>query len=145
MVRILWRCSLRGAGLRAKYRPYRRCEGLKARQGPFLARDSRPYFTVQDTLIVLPSQQFSIRHNKTPLFSYSLWYLTALYSESFVLAQSSHAREADVLRSYGAEIARALMNDVMAPGYLRAMRYFGQKTLTRRDPTPFPDLSPTLL
>jgi hypothetical protein len=55
MVRILGRCSLRGAGLKAKYRPYRRCEGLKARQGPFLARDSRPYFALQDTLIVLPS------------------------------------------------------------------------------------------
>ena len=55
MVRILGRCSLRGAGLRAKYRPYRRCEGLKARQGPFMPRDSRPYFAVQDPLIVLPS------------------------------------------------------------------------------------------
>jgi Putative transposase len=54
-VRILERYSLIGAGLRAKYRPYRRCEGLKARQEPFLARDSHPYFAIQDPLIVLPS------------------------------------------------------------------------------------------
>jgi hypothetical protein len=82
MVRILGRCSLRGAGLRAKYRPYRRCEELKARQGPFQARDSRPYFAVEDPLIVLPSKMpnFVAREGEQLVeFVHELFFLHVLF------------------------------------------------------------------
>jgi hypothetical protein len=86
---------------------------------------------------ILTWQQFSIKQNKTPLFPYSLWYLTSLYSESFVMLKTVNPREAGVLRTYGAEIARALMNDGMAPSYLRAMGFFGYQTLLKGDPLPY--------
>lgn len=83
---------------------------------------------------LLAWQQFSIKHSETPLFPYSLWYLISLYNESFLLVQTVNARDSEILRTYGVEISRALMNDTMAPSYLRAMGAHGHQILLKGQP-----------
>ena len=86
---------------------------------------------------LLSWQQFSIKNARTPLFPYGLWYLISLYNESFLLVQAVNRRESEILRTYGVEISRALLNDVMAPGYLRAMGAHCHQVLLKGKSLPY--------
>jgi hypothetical protein len=114
---------------------------------PFVSKKPKA-LPIQESWLKLPKsgrlepsllawQQFSIQNAKTPLFAYSLWYLISLYNESFLLVKPINARESEILRTYGAEISQALMNDVMAPGYLRAMGAFCYQTLIKGQSLPY--------
>ncbi|MHA0110998.1 hypothetical protein ACXYUI_28260, partial [Klebsiella pneumoniae] len=64
--------------------------------------------------------QFSDKASMTPLYPYSLWLLSVFYGESAAFSTGGH-RESEALRAYGSEVARALLNDPLAPTYLKGL------------------------
>lgn len=71
--------------------------------------------------VLLAWHRFIDRNAANPLFPYSLWVLSSLYGESYENLRSTQPHDADVLRTYGTEIARALINYPMSPTYIRAL------------------------
>ncbi|MEN9834931.1 MAG: hypothetical protein RL011_1124 [Pseudomonadota bacterium] len=65
----------------------------------------------------------------TALYPYSLWMLSNLYGESATTSGALGKREREVLRSYGTEVARALINYPLAPSYLKGLALFNYEEL----------------
>jgi hypothetical protein len=84
-------------------------------------------------------QEFAEKQAQTPLFPYALWTLTGLYAEawqSMPVNAGETSETAEVLRSYGAEVAKALAGIPMAPLYLRAMGgHIWNELVTSQRPT----------
>ena len=78
---------------------------------------------------LLDWQSFSETGPRTPMYPYALFYLASLYGDSYALLRDANARDADILRSFGTEIARALLNDPLAPSYLRGLAQYASQTL----------------
>ena len=66
-------------------------------------------------------QEFSIRHPQSPIFAYSLWWLSHVYLDAVRLIKKSNVEQSEVIRSYGAELSKALSKLAVAPRYLRAI------------------------
>ena len=65
----------------------------------------------------------------TPLYPYSLWLLSTFYGESAASPLAGSTKEQEVLRSYGTEVARALLNYPLAPSYLKGLALFNYEEL----------------
>ncbi len=65
----------------------------------------------------------------TSLYPYSLWMLSNLYGESATESTNIDKREREVLRSYGTEVARALINYPLAPSYVKGLALFNYEEL----------------
>ncbi len=79
--------------------------------------------------ILLNWHQFSERHAESPLFPYALWLLSSVYGEGFELLSRLQSKDAEVLRTFGTEIARALINLELAPTYLKSLALFTHEQL----------------
>lgn len=80
---------------------------------------------------------YSERETQGPLFPYSLWLLSSLYGESFAMMSGRDPRDADVLRTFGTEIARALLNYPLAPTYIRALAIHTYESLMEGQQLPY--------
>lgn len=87
--------------------------------------------------VLLEWHTYSERETQGPLFPYSLWLLSSLYGESFAAMAEKDPRDADVLRTFGTEIARALLNYAMAPTYIRALAIHTYESLMEGQPLPY--------
>jgi hypothetical protein len=107
-----------------------------------------PYRGVQRRFLALPLggdpestllkwNHFADRVIESPIFPYALWVLTSLYSEAHEDLLPQAAKEADILRSYGTEIANALLNDPLAPSYLKALALDAHQRLLTGSPLPY--------
>ncbi len=107
-----------------------------------------PYRSVQKHFLALPLRgeaeptlvawnHFANRVVESPIFPYGLWILTNLYSQAHENLIPHASKEADVLRSYGTEIANALLNDPLAPSYLRALAFDAHQRLLTGSPLPY--------
>lgn len=87
---------------------------------------------------------FTERSVNYPMFPYALWVLTGLYAQGWDQLRPHSAEEADILRSFGTEIANALLNDPLAPSYLRSISLDAHHRLMAGRPLPyrFGDLAP---
>ncbi len=74
-------------------------------------------------------QEFSARFNRTPLCSYSLWWLASVYNDAFREHMKRGLKEAEVLKNYGVEIAEALSQMSIAPQHLRAQALYLRQQL----------------
>jgi hypothetical protein len=81
--------------------------------------------------------RFAEKAVNTPIFPYSLWVLTSLYAQSQERLLPHSSKEADILRTFGTEIANALLNDEVAPSYLRALALDAHQRLTRGTLLPY--------
>lgn len=79
--------------------------------------------------LLLNWHQFSETHDESPLFPYGLWLLSSVYGEGFALLSKLQSKDAEVLRSFGAEIARALINLELAPSYLKSLALYNHEQL----------------
>lgn len=93
--------------------------------------------------VLLAWQKFSEKSGDTPLFSYSLLMLAAIYGAASERLQSKDALSATSLRSFGTEIARALLNYPLAPSYLRGLALYTYESLMegRSVPLRIPELT----
>lgn len=82
-------------------------------------------------------QDFSVTNAKTPVFPYALWWLSSIYSDAYKVLEKKSKREANTLRAYGAELARALNKLSMAPTYLQAMGASVQRRLSSSNVLPY--------
>lgn len=107
-----------------------------------------PYRSVQRHFLALPLRgepepilvawnHFANRVVESPIFPYGLWILTNLYSQAHENLIPHASKEADVLRSYGTEIANALLNDPLAPSYLKALALDAHQRLLTGSPLPY--------
>jgi hypothetical protein len=87
--------------------------------------------------VLLAWHKFSEKEAQSPLFPYCLWLLSSLYSESFQVMAARDGRDADVLRTFGTEIARALLNYPLAPSYLRSLALHTYESLMEGQPLPY--------
>lgn len=87
--------------------------------------------------VLLAWHGFSEREANSPLFPYCLWFLSSLYSESFSILSETGNKDADVLRTYGTEVARALVNYPLTPSYLRGLALFTYESLMAGKPLPY--------
>jgi hypothetical protein len=71
--------------------------------------------------VLLAWHTFIDKQSASPLFPYALWALSSFYNESYAILANHRRRDAEVLRTYGTEIARALINYPLSPTYLRSM------------------------
>lgn len=86
---------------------------------------------------LLAWHDFSTQEPNSILYPYSLWMLSILYGEGYKLLIETHPRDADVLRAYGTEIARALINHRLAPSYLQSLALFTYETLMEAQSPPY--------
>ena len=109
---------------------------LASRLAPYSGRGSK----MQQQWLALPMsgdvetvlqawQQFCDRASGSPLFPYGLWILTGLYGSSAAALGTAPTKESEILSAYGAEIARALLNQAAAPSYLKALAMHAYQTL----------------
>ena len=117
----------------------------------YLSRDrlrGLPYSKAQRRFLVLPLRgepepvllkwnHYADRVIESPIFPYALWVLASLYSEAYENLLPQASKEADVLRSYGTEIANALLNDPLAPSYLKALAFDAHQRLLTGSPLPY--------
>ncbi len=82
-------------------------------------------------------QDFSVSNAKSPAFPYSLWWLSSIYSDAYKVLEKKSKREANTLRAYGAELARALNRLSMAPSYLQAMGASVSRRLSNSNVLPY--------
>lgn len=87
--------------------------------------------------VLLDWHTYSERETQGPLFPYTLWLLSSLYSESFAMMAPKDVRDADVLRTFGTEIARALLNYPLAPTYIKALAMNTYNRLLDGQPLPY--------
>jgi hypothetical protein len=87
--------------------------------------------------VIMGWQIFSEKHAQSPLFPYCLWYLSSLYSESYLLLTKTNPRDSEILRSYGAEISFALRNYPLAPAYIRGLAEYTYENLLSGIPLPY--------
>jgi hypothetical protein len=71
--------------------------------------------------VLLAWHTFIDKQSASPLFPYALWALSSFYNESYAILANHRRRDAEVLRTYGTEIARALINYPLSPTYLRSL------------------------
>jgi hypothetical protein len=64
-------------------------------------------------------QHFTESEAASPMFAYSLWYLASLYGQAGADRVKTDKESSDIMRSYGAEVAKALSGYSLAPRYLR--------------------------
>ena len=81
--------------------------------------------------------QFSDKEARSPLYPYALWVLTTLYSQSNQLLASEKNPDADVLRTFGTEIAAALIADPVAPTVLKGLAIFSHESMLEDSPLPY--------
>jgi hypothetical protein len=79
--------------------------------------------------VLLAWHRHSERAARSPLFPYGLWVLASLYGDSYALMLDKGSKDADVLRTFGTEIARALVNYPLAPSYLKGLGLFAYESL----------------
>ncbi len=64
-------------------------------------------------------QKFASEERESPLYPYTLWGLIELYTHAASGAVGE--KEKNIMRSYGAEVSKVLVNDSSAPSYLRGL------------------------
>jgi hypothetical protein len=87
--------------------------------------------------VLVAWHQFSERMATSPLYPYSLWMLSTLYAEASATLAKKAPHDADVLRTFGTEIATALLNYPLAPSYLRGLALFAHENLMEGLPLPY--------
>ncbi len=87
--------------------------------------------------VLLAWHQFSEQRSQSALFPYSLWVLAALYGQSSQLMASKGSPDAEVLQTFGTEIARALINDDTAPTVLKGMALYAYESLMEGEALPY--------
>ncbi len=111
-------------------RPLELGTGLEARNGSVAQNDwLRLSFAGELEKVLLVWHDFAEKHTASPIFPYALWLLSSLYGEGFELLAKVGTKDADVLRTFGIEIARALINNELAPTYLKSMGLFNHEQL----------------
>ena len=99
-------------------------------QGTHVQREWLQLPTTSDVEhLLLAWHEFSDKAAGSPLYPYSLWLLATFYGESFAAMQTSSGHEHDALRSYGTEVARALLNYAAAPTYLKGLSLYAYEEL----------------
>lgn len=74
-------------------------------------------------------QEYSVDNPETPMFPYSLWWLSSIYSDAYHFLKKSQPEDAQTFRAYGGELSQALTRLSTAPPYLRAMAAYIRQTL----------------
>lgn len=87
--------------------------------------------------VLLGWHQFSEQRSQSALFPYSLWVLAALYGQSAQVMAAKASPDAEVLRTFGTEIARALINDDTAPTVLKGLALFSYESLMEGEALPY--------
>jgi hypothetical protein len=94
-------------------------------------------------------QTYAQNHSSSPTFAYSLMQLSSIYSDSYQLLLEQTAdqttqqlnnqsgKNAEILKSYGIEIASALMNLSNAPTWLRSSAWFTVDQLSQNKALPY--------
>jgi hypothetical protein len=83
-------------------------------------------------------QEFVEGSPSSPLFPYGLWTLASMYIAAAEARLKTAPREAEVLRGYGVEVAKALAGYSLAPRYLRLMGADLYQRLLDTAPAPIP-------
>ncbi len=65
-------------------------------------------------------QQFSQDNANSPIIPYCLWILSSMYFDAYQKVKPTAPQDAEILRSYGAELALGLTRLISPPSYLRA-------------------------
>lgn len=71
--------------------------------------------------VLVAWQNYIDKQPSSPLIPYALWILAAFYNESYAIMAAQRLADAEVIRTYGTEVARALIHYPTAPTYLRAL------------------------
>lgn len=71
--------------------------------------------------VLMAWQNYIEKQHSSPLFPYALWVLGSFYNESYAIMAAKRRPEADIIRTYGTEVARALVHYPGSPTYLRAL------------------------
>ncbi len=79
-------------------------------------------------------QAYSVENPETPMFPYSLWWLSSIYSDAYHLLKKNQPTDAQTLRAYGSELSQALTRLTTAPPYLRATAAYIQRSLAAKQP-----------
>lgn len=87
--------------------------------------------------VLLKWHEYSEKEASSPLFPYCLWILSALYGESYAQLAVAGSNDADVLRTFGTEIARALIENELAPTYLKSLALFTYEALMEGERLPY--------
>jgi len=75
-------------------------------------------------------QRFSQENASSTIIPYCLWFLASMYHDSSKAMKASSAQDAEILRSYGAELALGLSRLISPPSYLQAFGHHIYETLT---------------
>lgn len=131
--------ALKGLSFQAPYRkPLSLGTGLDATGGTKAQLDwLKLGFEGNLENILLNWHAFAESHAESPIFPYALWLLSSLYGESFEQLARLHSKDADVLRTFGTEISRALINLELAPTYLKSLALFTHEQLMDGLPVPY--------
>ncbi len=99
--------------------------------------------------VITEWQKMSEYLSETPLFPYSLWYFSILYSEAYQIAKVPHQdtktknnpmkspEQVEIVRSYATELSGALMKLPTAPSYLRGLGAYAFEKLTNNETLPY--------
>jgi hypothetical protein len=79
-------------------------------------------------------QSFSDKSVNSPVFPYTLWYLTGLYSEGYSILTSHKNADAEVIRAFGTELSGLLLKYAPAPTYLRSFGAWAYDSLMNGNP-----------
>lgn len=82
-------------------------------------------------------QSFGERNLQSPILPYTIWTIAALYADAYADLRKKSAKDADILRAFGEEIARELESLPTAPRYLRQQGRFVKTRLARSESMPF--------
>ena len=86
---------------------------------------------------LLEWHHFIETNQESPLLPYGLWILSSIYGESFELLAKKGAKDAEVLRTFGTEVSRALLTEELAPTYLKGLALFAHESLMDGLPLPY--------
>lgn len=84
--------------------------------------------------VVSKWQNFSDKAVDSPMFPYTLWYLTGLYSEGYSILNTHNNPDAEVIRAFGTELSGLLLKYPSAPTYLRSFGLWAYESLMSGKP-----------
>ncbi|MGE0172780.1 MAG: hypothetical protein AB7T49_08345 [Oligoflexales bacterium] len=73
--------------------------------------------------VIAKWQEFSEQNADSAILPYSLFWLSSIYGDASKLLMQRNTAEAKSLGAFGAELAKALASNELAPSYLRAIGY----------------------
>lgn len=84
--------------------------------------------------VVSKWQAYSDKAVNSPMFPYTLWYLTGLYSEGYSILNAHNNPDAEIIRAFGTELSGLLQKYPPAPTYLRSFGAWAYESLMSGKP-----------